>query len=142
MHRYFWLSDASPNSMLHRSSLTKQTRGCNLRSYYEPTTEFTESSNIRFLKIVTIHAKQILRPIHCCSVSRSMRIRQVLKSIRAFPLSPNTGSYQVQFSPEGSSSGDIITFSFLSNETSYYPRTAAYQHQVLHQNRPQQLLEV
>ena len=84
--------------------------------------------------------------IHLLLLSyRSMRIRQVLKSVRAFHMSDNTDAYEMEFTHragEGRRAGDLITVSYLANSTSYYPRTASYRHRVVRDNRPHEFIEV
>lgn len=75
---------------------------------------------------------------------RSMRIRQVLKSVRAFHMSDNSNAYQMEFanSVMRKHTGDQITFSYLANKTSYYPSTGSYQHKIVREGRPHDFIEV
>lgn len=72
-----------------------------------------------------------------------MRVRQVLKSVRAFPMSKETNEYQQQFGLQNTQgNSEIIKISKIANYTSTIPRSASFKYFSQNNNELNHLFEV
>ena len=77
-------------------------------------------------KIKTVTFSQYCNPIIICF--RNSKIRSVLRQVQAFKLSELTTDFEIPMGLNGDEkNGDIIRFSFLSNQTSRFSRAGAFQ---------------
>ena len=74
----------------------------------------------------TVTFSQYCNPIIICF--RNSKIRSVLRQVQAFKLSELTTDFEIPMGLNGvEKNGDIIRFSFLSNQTSRFSRAGAFQ---------------